>query len=105
MSTKKLKVLGRDYSISRKRQVLELNGKPIDGYCDSDSIWISPDAENELRTFFHEVVHAVCNENSVRQVPNWSGDVEEILAESIGRVLSENRRAILAMLQPRKRRG
>lgn len=71
---------------------LSYEGKEVAGLCASDErkIYINTSAEPIEETLLHEIWHAEVAEAGLRQMTNWSEDLEELTAELIGKAVSHN---------------
>lgn len=78
-------------NVSRKKQRVALNGREAGGFYDPSTgeIWVTPDAGNEeLRMYFHEFLHACFDDMGLAQTSFWTGDLEEMFCEKLGRYLA-----------------
>jgi hypothetical protein len=92
------KIVGSTIQIGRKRyQVIFCRGLVVDGRDQAGlcsprhkAIFINVDHGEVLETFLHEMFHAECSENGVRQAPSWNMDIEEIMVETLSQGLSHS---------------
>lgn len=54
--------------------------------------------DDVLETIIHEIFHGECAESGVRQIPGWSLDMEEVMAENIAQSLVMNMPQIRAFI-------
>lgn len=84
-----LHILGRKYALKSK---IRLQNGQNDGLCDLELKEITIDASLKGDEYFvalvHEIIHAVLHEGSIS--PVISHDVEEIIADLVGKWLVEN---------------
>ena len=89
---KSLRIGALEIRVSRKKQkVGSYNGREWRGYYDKDNslIWVCPNADDPLQTFWHEFFHAAIEDAGLRQIDSWNHDVEEIICEKFGRYVSD----------------
>lgn len=69
---------------------LKSDGRDLAGLCSpSDKkIYISTDYSPIEETLLHEILHAEIAESGFQQMSFWSGDLEEILVESMSKSIS-----------------
>ena len=100
-----LNVYGERVKIRTVKNLIEkTGGSPAHGdgavgYYDPSSRTIGLDhrlkGDAKMSTIIHEVFHAYCSRIGIRQMPSWSIDTEERIAEEFATVLIENFRMTL----------
>ena len=86
-----LRINRKEYELVFCR-ALNYEGQDVAGLCASDEqkIYINTSSEPIEETLLHEVWHAEVAEAGLRQMENWSPDLEELTAELIGKAISHN---------------
>lgn len=88
---KSIRVSRKDYKLIYCR-ALTGNGKDLAGLCDPQARTILVNIENEPieETIIHEMWHGEAEESGLHQTSVWTGDLEEMVAEIIGKSISTN---------------
>jgi hypothetical protein len=89
---------GRFVQINRKQyelvfcEFIRYEGQEVAGLCKTDEKTIFIDiSHNPIEeTLIHEIVHAEVEESGLRQMVNWSDDLEELLAEMLAKSISHS---------------
>lgn len=79
---------------SKYTLVIRKLDEDTDGNCCPEKKIITINKNTEysdvFETVIHEIIHAECNESGVQHAPGWSTGLEEVLADSISRGITEN---------------
>lgn len=98
MRVKSLDVLGQVWKVKYHNPLINPDdGQDVAGYTcfQNDLICISTKVPAHIdHTLIHEMIHATIQRSSIRQVPSWSIEIEEIVCNNIATVLLENFRIV-----------
>ena len=82
-----------DYKILFAKRLV-LNEEAVDGFCCDEqkviALCYSKNRRYMEATLLHELGHAFCAENGMRQLSGWSMNVEELFVENLSTTLSKS---------------
>ena len=90
-TSRPLRVGCADYKIVYCKDLM-LGEHACHGVCDPEArvIYLDVDGKQVMQTLLHEIVHAAVSEFGIRQHEDWCVKLEELIAETVSRVLVAN---------------